>query len=42
MIHIEICFKVLVKGLDGYVIAMSVDEALSDHVYLAFEKDGKL
>jgi len=33
--------KVLVKGLDGYVIAMSVDEALSDHVYLAFEKDGK-
>lgn len=33
--------KVLVKGLDGYVIAMTVEEAVSDHVYMAFEKDGK-
>jgi hypothetical protein len=34
--------KVLVKGLDGYVVALAVDEVLSgDSVYLAFEKDGK-
>lgn len=34
--------KVLVKGLDGYVIALSVDEILSgNNVFLAFEKDGK-
>lgn len=34
--------KVLVKGLDGYVIALSPGEVLSDKgIYLAFEKDGK-
>ncbi len=34
--------KVLVKGLDGYVIALSVDEILSgNNVFIAFEKDGK-
>lgn len=34
--------KVLVKGLDGYAIALSVDEVLSgNNVFLAFEKDGK-
>jgi DMSO/TMAO reductase YedYZ molybdopterin-dependent catalytic subunit len=34
--------KIIIKGLDGYVIAMSTDEVLSDKgVYLAFEKNGK-
>lgn len=34
--------KIIVKGLDGYVIALTKDEVLSDKiVYLAFEKDGK-
>ncbi|MDD2480819.1 MAG: molybdopterin-dependent oxidoreductase [Lutispora sp.] len=33
--------KVIVKGLDGYVIAMAADEALTNKNYLAFEKDGK-
>jgi hypothetical protein len=34
--------KIIVKGLDGYMIALSVDEVLSgQNVYLAFEKDGK-
>lgn len=34
--------KIIVKGLDGYVIALAKDEVLSDKtVYLAFEKDGK-
>jgi len=32
--------KVLVKGLDGYIIAMSGDE-INDNVFLAYEKDGK-
>lgn len=34
--------KILVKGLDGYVTALSTEEVLSDKgVYLAFEKNGK-
>jgi len=34
--------KVIIKGLDGYVIAISPDEVLSGNsVYLAFEKNGK-
>ena len=34
--------KVIIKGLDGYVIAMAPDEVLADKsVYLAFEKNGK-
>lgn len=34
--------KIVIKGLDGYVIAISADEVLSDKsVYLAFEKNGK-
>jgi len=34
--------KVVVRGLDGYVVALSTDDVLSDkNVYLAFEKDGK-
>lgn len=34
--------KIIIKGLDGYVIAMSTDEVLSGKsVYLAFEKNGK-
>jgi hypothetical protein len=34
--------KIIVTGLDGYVIALSKDEVLSNNnVYLAFEKDGK-
>ena len=39
---IEASSKVIIKGLDGYVIAMPPDEVLSDNsVYLAFEKNGK-
>lgn len=39
---IEASSKVIIKGLDGYVIAMPTDEVLSDNsVYLAFEKNGK-
>lgn len=34
--------KIIVKGLDGYVIALSPEEVLTDKIYLAFEKDGKL
>jgi len=35
--------KIIIKGLDGYVIAMSTDEVLSDKsIFLAFEKNGKL
>lgn len=33
--------KVLVKGLDGYVIALPIDEILGNTVYLVYEKDGK-
>lgn len=34
--------KIIVKGLDGYTIALAKDEVLSDKaIYLAFEKDGK-
>jgi len=34
--------KVIVKGIDGYSVALSPEEALSDSaVYLAYEKDGK-
>lgn len=34
--------KILVKGLDGYIIALPVDEVLSgSNVFLAFEKDNK-
>lgn len=34
--------KIIVKGLDGYVIALAADEVLADKgVYLAFEKNGK-
>jgi len=34
--------KVIIKGLDGYVIAMAPDEVLAKKsVYLAFEKNGK-
>lgn len=34
--------KVIITGLDGYVIALGVDEILArKNVYLAFEKDGK-
>ena len=34
--------KIIVKGLDGYVIAISADEVLANKsVYLAFEKNGK-
>ena len=34
--------KIIVTGLDGYVIALAKDEVLSNNnVYLAFEKDGK-
>lgn len=34
--------KILVKGLDGYVTALSPEEVLADKgVYLAFEKNGK-
>lgn len=34
--------KVIVKGLDGYVIAMAADEVLQeDSIYLAYEKNGK-
>lgn len=34
--------KVVIKGLDGYVIAMSTQEVLADKgVYLAFEKNEK-
>ncbi len=34
--------KILIKGLDGYVIALPVDEILTgNNVYMAFEKDGK-
>lgn len=39
---VEASSKVIIKGLDGYVIALSPDEVLSDNVvYLAYEKDGK-
>lgn len=39
---IENSSKVLVKGLDGYIIALSPEEILANKiVYLAFEKDGK-
>lgn len=35
--------KIIVKGLDGYVIALPIDEVLSKgKIYLAFEKNGKL
>jgi len=33
--------KIVVKGLDGYVIALHPDEIMGDIAYLAFEKDGK-
>lgn len=34
--------KVIVKGLDGYVIALSTDEVMEGKgIYLAFEKNGK-
>ena len=34
--------KVLVKGQDGYVIALGADEVLADKgIYLAFEKNGE-
>lgn len=34
--------KIIVKGLDGYIIALAKEEVLSNKtVYLAFEKDGK-
>lgn len=34
--------KIIIKGLDGYVIALAADEVLADKgVYLAFEKNGK-
>ncbi len=34
--------KVVIKGLDGYAVALAADEILSgSSVYLAFEKDGK-
>lgn len=34
--------KIIVKGLDGYTIALAKEEVLSNKtVYLAFEKDGK-
>lgn len=34
--------KILVKGLDGYITALSPEEVLADKgVYLAFEKNGK-
>lgn len=40
---IEASSKIIIKGLDGYVIALAPDEVLSDSsVYLAFEKNGKL
>jgi hypothetical protein len=39
---IEASSKVLIKGLDGYIIALAADELLTGNsVYLAFEKDGK-
>ena len=34
--------KIIVKGSDGYVLALSPDEVLADNgVYLAYEKNGK-
>lgn len=34
--------KIIIKGLDGYVIAMAADEVLlGNNIYLAFEKNGK-
>jgi hypothetical protein len=40
---IEGASKVVIKGIDGYAVALAVDEVLSSDskVYLAFEKDGK-
>ena len=33
--------KIIVKGLDGYVIALHPDEIMGNTAYLAYEKDGK-
>lgn len=33
--------KVIVKGLDGYVVALPSDEIMGNTAYLVFEKDGK-
>jgi len=38
---LESAKKVIVKGLDGYVIALAAQEVLTDNIYLAFEKNGK-
>lgn len=39
---IEAASKIMVKGLDGYIIALGTDEVMADKgVYLAYEKDGK-
>lgn len=40
--YIKASSKIIVKGLDGYVIALRADEILAEKgVYLAFEKNGK-
>lgn len=33
--------KIIVKGLDGYVIALHPEEIMGNTAYLVFEKDGK-
>lgn len=39
---LEASSKIIVKGLDGYIIALAADEVLADKgVYLAFEKNGE-